>query len=202
MVMQQHAAGHRGAAWATARPPSSPSRSSRSRKASTTTRATPTTTCSSWPCRVSRQAAVPQLLLPGRPVQPAVLQARPSGDRGRLHGLPHPGHGQRLRSHPGDHLRPRQPELHLHQPAPHRHQGQRRSWTGSSRSWTARWTWSSTSCWSASKSSAAKKRAQLPLPDGPGRMAGLRQAGPGRRGGRGAQARHPDRRLHRPGGDA
>ena len=40
------------------------------------------------------QAAVPQLLLYRRPLQPAVLQGGPPGDRDRLHGLPHPGHRQ------------------------------------------------------------------------------------------------------------
>ena len=70
------------------------------------------------------QAPVPEFLLPGRAVQPEVLQGGPSGDRNRLHGLPHPRHRQRLRSLPGDLQRPRQPELHVHQPAPPGHQSQ------------------------------------------------------------------------------
>ena len=36
------------------------------------------------------QANVPELLVPGRTVQPQILQARPSGNRMRLHGLPYP----------------------------------------------------------------------------------------------------------------
>ena len=43
-----------------------------------------------------RQAAVPELQLPGRAVQPAVLQAGRLQHRGGLHGLPHPRDGQRL----------------------------------------------------------------------------------------------------------
>ncbi len=45
-----------------------------------------------------RQAPVPELLLPGRAVQPPVLQARPSRDGNRLHGLPHTCYVQRVRS--------------------------------------------------------------------------------------------------------
>ena len=76
-------------------------------------------------CRaVLCQAAVPQFFLPRRALQPAVLQARPPGDRNRLYGLPYPGHRQRVRSQPGDLQRPGQPVLHHHQPAPAGHQGQ------------------------------------------------------------------------------
>ena len=53
------AAGHRRPVWATARPPSSRYRSSRSRKGSTTTPAIPTTTCSSWPCETSAKRLFP-----------------------------------------------------------------------------------------------------------------------------------------------
>ena len=47
-----------------------------------------------------------------------------------------------------------------------------------------------------------KARIQLPVPDGPGCLAGQRKAGPQRRGGRGTQARNIEHRLHRPGRDA
>ncbi len=73
---------------------------------------------------VLRQAAVPQFLLHRRALQPAILQARPPRDRDRLHGLPHPGHRQRVRPRAGDLQRPGQPVLHHHQPAPAGHQGQ------------------------------------------------------------------------------
>ena len=119
------------------------------------------------------QAAVPELLLPGRPLQPAVLQARRLQHRSGLHGLPDPCHGQCLRSHPGSDLRPRQPELYLHQPAPDRHQAPRAMWSASSRSWSARSIWSSSSCWTASRSRLQQKGAQLSLPDGTGRLAGF-----------------------------
>ena len=76
---------------------------------------------------VLRQAALPQLQLPRRPLQPPVLQARPAGDRDRLHGLPHQGDRQRVRPGAGDLQRPGQPELYHHQPAPAGHQGPGRS---------------------------------------------------------------------------
>ena len=60
-----------------------------------------TTTCFKLACACQRQAAVPQLLLPGRALQPAILQGGPPRDRDRLHGLPHPRDGQRLRPQTG-----------------------------------------------------------------------------------------------------
>ena len=102
-------------------------------------------------CRVSAKRLFPNFSLPGCAVQPAVLQAGPSGDRGRLHGLPHPRYGQCVRSRP---VRSptaaatcrftsvNLPRIAIRQPRRHR--------TGSSRSSTARSTSSSTSCWSAS----------------------------------------------------
>ena len=74
--------------------------------------------------RCSAKRLFPNFSFHGRPLQPAVLQARPPGDRDRLHGLPHPGHRQRVRPGAGDLQRPGQPLLYHHQPAPAGHQGQ------------------------------------------------------------------------------
>ena len=93
----QPAAGARRRAWATARRPSSPSRSSASRRASTTIPASPNYDLFKLAMRVLGEAAVPQLLLPGRALQPAILQGGPPGDGDRLHGLPHARDGQRVR---------------------------------------------------------------------------------------------------------
>ena len=59
-------------------------------------------------------------------------------------------------------LRPGQPELHLGQSAPHRHSQPTATWTSSSKSWTERLIWSSTSCWSGSKSRRKKRCATIP----------------------------------------
>ena len=53
-------------------------------------------------CRVSAKRLFPNFSFLDAPFNLAVLQARPSRDRSRLHGLPHPCHGQRLRSDPGN----------------------------------------------------------------------------------------------------
>ena len=145
-----------------------------------------------------RQAPVPELLVPRRAVQPEVLQARPSGDRGRLHGLPHARYGQRRTTRPARSptaaatCRSRRSTCRASRSAA------TAIWTGSSRISTARSTLSSTSCSTASAIQCAQARAQLPVPDGRGRVDRLREARPGRRGGRGAEARHADARLHRP----
>ena len=68
-------------------------------------------------CKGVCQAPVPELCVPGQPVQPSVLQARPPGDRGCHHGLPHARDGQRVRPAAPDCLLPRQPLVHVHQPA-------------------------------------------------------------------------------------
>ena len=109
--------------WAVERPPSAPSRSFGQGGGQLQPRRAelrPVPACRAVLC----QAAVPQFFLPRRALQPAVLQARPPGDRNRLYGLPYPGHRQRVRSQPGDLQRPGQPVLHHHQPAPAGHQGQ------------------------------------------------------------------------------
>ena len=51
-------------------------------------------------CRVSAKRHVPEFLVHRCAVQPAVLQAGSSGDRGRLHGLPHACYVQCVRSDP------------------------------------------------------------------------------------------------------
>ena len=71
------------------------------------------------------QAPVPELLLPGCPVQPQYYKGH-AGNRDRLHGLPHPRHGQRVRPRSRGDARPRQPVVHVHQPAPSGHPRQGR----------------------------------------------------------------------------
>ena len=94
----------------------------------------------------------------------------------------------------------RQPQLHVHQPAPPGHRGQGRS--GPLLPAAGR------SDRPGVPPAAAPLRypvlqegAQLSLPDGQRHLAGFRKAGLGRERGRSAQARHPDRGLHRSGRD-
>ena len=63
---------------------------------------------------------------------------------------------------PGSDLRPRQSELYLHQSAPDRHQCPWQCGRGSLRNWSARWIWSSSSCWSASRSRLPRRCATIP----------------------------------------
>ena len=96
---------------------------SASRKASTTTPASRTTTCSSWQCAALPSASSPTF--PSR-MRPSTLNTtrKATGDRDRLHGLPHARDGQCLRPRKTGFQRPRQPQLHHHQPAAPGHQGQ------------------------------------------------------------------------------
>ena len=99
--------------------------------------------------------------------------------------------------------RPRQPELHLDQPAPHCHREQRRHRICSSRTLDEQdGSGLRAAATSALRSRRAKKVRNYPFLMGAGRLDGHREAGLGRRGARGAQARHAVRRLYRPGGDA
>ena len=105
MVMQQHPAGHRGGPGlrrdAHLPHPDLPREGGRQLQP----RRPQLRPVQAGHARAQRQAPVPQLQLPGRAVQPAVLQARPPRDRDRLHGLPHARDGQRLRPRPRDHAR-------------------------------------------------------------------------------------------------
>ena len=199
---QEHPAGHRGRPGQRARRPSSPSTSSRSRRGSTTTRASPTTTCSSWPAGARPSGCSPTSPSWTRPstcstISPAIPNTEIAymGCRTRVMGNAYDPSREIDR-------RPGQPELHLHQPAPAGHQGQRQ------RGYLLRGAGPEDrpghrpAAASASRSSARKQVRNYPFLMGQGVWLDSRQAGPGRRGAGGAQARHPDRGLHRPGRDA
>ena len=56
--------------------------------------------------RCSAKRLFPNFSFIDAPLQPAVLQGGPPGDRDRLHGLPHPGHRECGGPGPGDLQRP------------------------------------------------------------------------------------------------
>ena len=125
-----------------------------------------------------REAHVPEFLVPRCAVQPAVLQARSSGDRGRLHGLPHARYVQCRATRPARlptaaaTCRSRRSTCRASQSAA------TAIWTGSSRISTARSTSSSTSCSTASASSAAKRVRNYPFLMGEGVWLDSEKLGP------------------------
>lgn len=93
----------------------------------------------------------------------------------------------------------RQPELYHHQPAPDRHIGQRQHRMVLRRAGPEDRPVRG-AAFGALRHPVQEEGMQLSLPHGGGLLAGQREPGLERRGGGGAQARHPVRGLHRPGG--
>ena len=145
-------------------------------------------------CRVSRQAPVPELLLPRRAVQPAVLQARPSRDRDRLHGLPHARYRPTCYDPTREIVNGRGNLSFTSINLPRLgHPSQQATSTASSSELDRKMSiWSSSSCSSASKSRRAKKVRNYPFLMGQGIWLDSDKLGPDDEVRRGAQARHPD----------
>ena len=125
-------------------------------------------------CRCSAKRLFPNFAFIDA-LQPPILRPRPPGDGDCLHGLPHPGHQQRPRPQPPAVQQPRQPELHLPEPPPHRHQGQR-GYRGLLRRAGPEDGPVHRPAPPPSAYPEPEEGVQLPLPHGPGRLAGQRQA--------------------------
>ena len=185
--------------WATARRRSSRFISSRSRKASTTTRATRTTTCSSWPAACRAKRMFPNFSFLDAPFNLQYYKpGHPETEVGYM------GCRTRVMANvydpdPRDHLRPRQPVASRRSTCRASPSAATAIWTGSSRISTARSTSSSTSCSTASSIQCGKRVRNYPFLMGEGVWLDSEKLGPDDEVARGAQARHADARLHRPG---